>query len=427
MTTSTASCPFGFSSNTDRPPGDQLAPPIESGSQEAFAPVAEWLDPLEMLADPYPSYERLRNESPVMWAPVFNRYLITGFAECHSIEMDQEVFSADVRGSSMVRALGAKPMLRMDDPEHAVDRSAINPVLRPKNISQAWAPVFERNAELQLDVLAGMGPGEADLNRDYAAPLAARNLIDLLGVKDVTVEQMERWSHDFIAGTGNVLDDAEIWTRCEASKAEVDSLLEDLIPHYRAKPDHSMTSALANSGLPWSNVAANVKLTIAGGLNEPQHMITNVVWALSKHPEQRAAVLDSPGLWPRVFDETVRWLSPIGMYPRETTCETRLGGVHLPAGASVGVVVAAANRDAAQFGSDAPQFNVMRDRQPHLGFGSGVHLCAGHWAAKTSIGQIALPRAYERFPGLRTDEQRTETWHGWAFRGLSNHPVTWNS
>ena len=52
-----------------------------------------------------------------------------------------------------------------------------------------------------------------------------------------------------------------------------------------------MMSAFANSGLPFDNVAANVKLTISGGMNEPQHMVTNIVWALSQHPEQLEQVL----------------------------------------------------------------------------------------------------------------------------------------
>jgi len=229
-----------------------------------------------------------------------------------------------------------------------------------------------------------------------------------------------------LAGMGNVLDDQSIWDRCDASTAEADALLKELIPYYRQNPDASMVSAFANSGLPTSNVAANVKLTISGGMNEPQHMVTNMVWALSSHHEQRAQVLADPSLWASVFDEAVRWQSPIGMYPRQTTRETVLEGVRIPAGAGIGVVVASANHDAAHFGASAADFDIHRPKRPHLAFGSGVHLCAGHWAAKTSIGQIAVPMAYKRFPGLRVDERRNESWDGWVFRGLTGLPVTWN-
>jgi cytochrome P450 len=391
-------------------------------------PVAEWVEPAEMLADPYPTYRRLLDESPMAWVPALNRYLATSAAACRAIEEDQRTYTANVSGGSalMARALGARPMLRKDDPEHAAERRPINPTLRPKMLRGRWAPVFERNARTQLAVLRERGPDDADLNRDYAGPVAAQNLIDLLGLTGAGVDDMQRWSHAFIAGTGNLHDDPDIWRRCDEARREVDALLDELIPHYRAHPDDTITSALVHAGLPLGDVAANVKLTISGGMNEPQHVVTNAVWALSRHPGQRDRVLADPSLWPAVFDETVRWLSPIGMYPRETTRPVVLQEVPLPAGAPIGVVVAAANRDATAF--ERPDaFDIARPRRPHLGFGSGTHLCAGHWAARISIGEIAVPLLYAQLPGLRTDPHRAEEWHGWVFRGLTTLPVTWQS
>lgn len=431
MTTKTGQCPFRANPEITRLTpasvelkGGEVPTPVSTDA--AGAPVADWVDVTALATNPYPTYARLRAESPVAWVPQLNKFLVTTYAGCHTVEQDQEIFSANVSGATMTRAIGAQPMLRKDDPEHSLDRAPVNPVLRPKSIKEIWGPVFERNAETYLQRVAEIGSAEADLNRDYAAPVASQNLIDLLGLKDISVEQVRRWSHDFIAGMGNVLDDQSIWDRCDAAAAEADRLLEELIPFYRKNPDASMLSAFANSGLPTSNVAANVKLTISGGMNEPQHMVTNMVWALSNHHEQREQVLADSSLWASVFDEAVRWQSPIGMYPRETKRETILEGVSIPAGAGIGVVVASANHDAAHFGATAAEFDIHRPKRPHLAFGSGVHLCAGHWAAKTSIGQIAVPMAYKRFPGLRVDERRIESWDGWVFRGLTSLPVTWN-
>jgi cytochrome P450 len=391
------------------------------------APTAHGVDPAAMLRDPYPTYARLRAKGPVVWVPVMQRYLVTGAAACRAVEADQVTFSADVGGSgaTMARALGAKPMLRKDDPEHATERAPVNPGLRAKSVRASWAPRFEHNARLQLEVLRDHGPDHAELNRDYAAPVAARNLVDLLGLAEATPDQMERWSHAFIAGIGNLHDDPGIWARCDDAQREVDEHLDALLPHLRRHPDASMTSALANAGLSDTAVRANVKLTISGGMNEPQHMITNMVWALSRHPSQRDRVLADPALWPVVFDETLRWLSPIGMYPRETTRATVLDGVALPARATLGVVIGAANRDPAAF--DRPEFfDTARAQRAHLGFGSGVHLCVGHWAARIAVGEIAVPRLYDALPGLRTDTRRDEAWSGWVFRGLTDLPVTWD-
>lgn len=395
-------------------------------TSSAPASTADWVDPAAMLRDPYQTYDRLRELGPIVWVPVLNRYLATTFEACRAIEADQETYSASISGAgaTMARALGAQPMLRKDDPDHASERAPINPAMRPKRIRETWVPLFERNARTYLARLIEHGPGNADLNRDFAAPLAAQNLVDMLGLTEASPADMQRWSHAFIAGIGNLQDDTEIWATCDAAQQEVDALLDDLIPHCRAHPDGSMTSALANGGLPDVAVRANIKLTISGGMNEPEHMITNVVWALSRHPEQRDRVLADPSQWSAVFDETVRWLSPIGMYPRETTRATVLEGVELPAHAMLGVVVGAANRDPAAF-ERAAAFDIARPKQPHLGFGSGVHLCAGHWAARISIGEIALPLLYQRLPELRTDPRRTEEWYGWVFRGLTSLPVTW--
>lgn len=397
------------------------APPVN-------APTADWVDPAVMMRDPYATYERLRSLGPVVHVPVMGKYLVTSFDACRDVEADQETYSASVSGGSatLARALGGKPMLRKDDPEHAVERQAVNATMRPKNIRQTWVPVFERNARTYLDELREVGPEAADLNRDYAAPVAAQNLVDLLGLRGASVADMQRWSHAFIAGTGNLHDDEDIWQRCEGARDEVDALLDELIPYYRQHPDGSMTSALINGGLSHDSVAANVKLTISGGLNEPQHMVTNIVWALSRHPDQRRRVLDDPALWPAVFDEAVRWLSPIGMYPRQTTRATVLVDTHLPEGAPIGVVVAAANRDPMTFAC-ADAFDIGRPKQSHLGFGSGVHLCAGHWAARISIGEIAVPVAYQALPGLRSDPSRAEQWDGWVFRGLTSLPATWDT
>src|SRR3954452_12709228 len=93
------------------------------------AATADWVDPAAMLRDPHETYDRLRELGPVVWVPVVNRYLATTFQACRAIEADQQTSSASVSGigATMARALGAPPMLRKDDPDHAVERTPINP------------------------------------------------------------------------------------------------------------------------------------------------------------------------------------------------------------------------------------------------------------------------------------------------------------
>ena len=179
MTTQAAQCPFHGNSETRSDdaasvPGSSDQARTTASQDAADYAVADWVDVAELASDPYPTYARLRAESPVAWVPQLNKFLVTNYAGCHTVEQDQEIFSANVSGATMTRAIGAQPMLRKDDPEHSVDRAPVNPVLRPKSIKEVWGPVFERNAETYLENVAELGPEEADLNRDYAAPWPRR-------------------------------------------------------------------------------------------------------------------------------------------------------------------------------------------------------------------------------------------------------------
>lgn len=390
-------------------------------------PVADWFDPVEAMADPYPQYEKLRALGPVVYAPAVERVFATTHPAVSEAEHHPEIFSSySETNLTMMRALGARPMLRKDDPEHASERKAINPTLRPRAIKNVWSPMFQETVEKWLDYLIEVGPENADLNRDFAAPIASQNLIDLLGFPDtVHVDDMARWSIDFIAGTGNLLDDPEIWRRCDTSRQEVDAVLDELIPRLRSHPDSSITSHLLEVGLPEEVVRANAKLTISGGMNEPQHVISNMVWALSVHPDQRDMLLNGEAQWGAAFEETVRWLSPIGMVPREVTQDSEFFGVHLPKGTNVGLLLASANRDPEAF-DNPDEYDIQRPSRGHLGFGTGVHICAGRWTAKNAIADHALPRLYERLPNLRLDPNRPPVWDGWVFRGLTELPVTWS-
>ncbi len=396
--------------------------PLSAGG----APTADWVDMGELARDPYDTYRRLREMGPVVWVPVLNRYLCLSYSGCRALEADQETFTSSASAPAHTRALGGATMLGKDDPEHAVERAPINRAMRPKNVRAAWAPLFERNARTCLETLVQAGPDAADLNRDFAGPLAARNLADVLGIRNAQPEDMVRWSTAFIDGQFNLLDDPAVWERADAARQEVDALLDELVPHYRAHPDASLISAWAGSGLSRDDVYTDVKLTIAGGLNEPKHMVSTLVWALTENPEQRELLEAEPGLWTDAFDEGVRLVSPIGLVLRQTTRATTLAGVDLPPGAIVSPVLAAANRDP-QVYEQPDAYDLRRPKVAHLGFGSGTHQCAGHWAARIGIGEIAVPTLYRDLTGFRIDARRPVSWFGFVFRGLAEAPVTWDA
>lgn len=392
------------------------------------APVADWVDPAQLVHDPYPSYARLRDESPVAWVPELGRYLVTTFDECFHIELDQETFSSheNAERSTMVRAMG-RPMLRKDDPEHKRDRDASAKALRPVTIKRTWTEQFGRTADRCLARLKEAGPG-ADLAAEFSLPYAADNLSLVLGLAGVPTAQMIDWSHTLIAGIGNVLDDALLWEQTRRVCEEIDASVDENIARVRREPDASMLSMMVNAKepIPDEAVRANVRLTISGGMNEPSHVISSAVWGLLGNPDQLAEVQDGTWNWLDVFEETARWQSPVGMYPRTVTRDTEVAGVPIPAGSTLGVVVASANRDERHF-ANPEVFDLRRERVTNLAFGNGTHICAGNWVARAQIASVALPRLFSELPGLRLVDDGRVDYQGWVFRGTGTLTVEWDA
>lgn len=393
--------------------------------QVSEAGMADWVSLDSLHADPFPIYKRLRDETPVPWVPSAGRYLVTRYADVHTVDADQETFSADESGSLMKRAMGHS-MLRKDDPAHQRERRAAGIPLRPNQVKRRWTPIFERNAEALIDGIRAHGT--AELVDSFAAPYAARNLAEIVGLPNASARDMRTWSQTMIDGTGNYADDPQVWELAERSYYEVDETLDEVIPRLRAEPDGSMVSAMlhADDPLDIEEIRANVKMTIGGGLNEPRDVLGVAVHALLSDQRQLDQVLSDPCLFANVFDESVRYVAPIGMYPRQTTQEVELGGTVLPAGARLGVVAGSANRDERQF-ADPDRFDINREKKPHVAFGGGAHYCLGAWAAKASVATVALPMLFDRLPDLCLDPDRQARAAGWVFRGMTELPVVWNA
>ncbi|WP_207839670.1 cytochrome P450 [Williamsia soli] len=379
----------------------------------------------ELAADPYPAYARLRTEEPVAWVPELGRYLVTKFEDVMFVERHPELFSSVEEPSMMTRAIG-NTLLRQDgDPHRRIRKAAEGPV-RPKMIKDRWAAAFQANADQLIDGF--ITDGKADLVKDFAGPLAATNLATILGLRNATATDMQRWSQAFIDGCGNYAEDPEVWRRCEIARAELDQAVTDALPDARqiAEPTVISSMAHADGALTDDEIRTNVKIFIGGGINEPRDATAVAMYGLLAHPDQQAQVIAGEIGWRKVFEEAVRWIAPIGMYPRQVTDTVELGGKTLKAGDKVGVSIASANRDEAVF--DCPdEFDVHRDGANHLAFGGGPHFCLGTWVARISIADIALPTIFRRLADLTLVEPDTVRMDGWVFRGPLTLPATWTA
>ena len=195
-----------------------------------------------------------------------------------------------------------------------------------------------------------------------------------------------------------------------------------MVPGLISNPDHSLLSVQLEAGLSPEQYRANIKLAISGGQNEPRDAIAGTVWALLSHPDQWALIQSGQAEYRDAFEEYARWMSPIGMSPRRIAKPYNLNGITLEPDDMVFLMFGSANRDDLVF--EKPDvFDVTRNNAPSIPFGAGPHFCAGAWASRCLISEVALPMIFEQLPGLRLDGDTP--FGGWAFRGPLKMPVAW--
>jgi cytochrome P450 len=380
------------------------------------------IDPRAFWSDPYPDLARLRAEAPVARVPALGgAVLLTKRADIHREEKRIETLSSRQPDGLMTKLMGEN-LMRRDGEAHLSERRALFPALSPRTVKETWAPLFRERTAAILDALAPRG--EADLVRDYAMPVSAEALKLITGLTNMAAPEMDRVSQGMIDGCANYAGDPQVEAHCHDCTASIDRHIDAMLPRLRAAPDMSAISVMERAGLGPDRISANTKLIISGGQNEPRDAIAGAAWAVLSHPEVREATRDGALQWDAVFAEYARWISPIGMSPREVARPDSVAGVDLRPGTRVFLMFGSANRDEEWF--DAPdRFDPWRDTGPAIPFGAGPHFCAGAAASRSLIADVALPMLFDRLPGLRLAGDAP--FGGWAFRGPLRVPVTWSA
>lgn len=378
-----------------------------------------------LLADPYPSFDRIRDLGSAVMVPCANLILVTRFDDVVTVEQNAATFSSSNPGSLMHRFMG-HTLMRKDFDAHAAERKAIAPSFGPGAAKGHWAPIFR---EIAAELIDGIrADGQADLFNAFAAPMASIALARMIGFRDVAWQDLAAWSQALMDGVANYDDKPEVTQRGLAASAAIDAAIDAVIDIHRSAQSPCILSSMLRSDPPQSlaQVRANIKVIIGGGLNEPRDAILTTLFGLLAHPDQGAAAAAEPALFAKAFDEAIRWVAPIGMYPRRVAEAAILGDTALPEGVQIGICVGAANRDAGHF-DDPHGFDLFRENARHLAFGRGPHFCAGAWVSRQMVGEVALPMLFERLRGLRLDPDRAAVLRGWVFRGPVTLPVRWDA
>jgi cytochrome P450 len=395
---------------------------METTTPQNSIPVIDDIAFEDLLRDPYPIYKRAQAMGPVVRIAVANLLLVTHFDDILSIERDPETFSSDNPDSNVVKLFGPN-LMRKDGASHQRERKAIEPAVRPGTATRCWAPLFETIVDEVISAVEG--EGEADLFDALAAPIAGRALAAIVGFEDLGWRTIAAWSQGMMDGSGNYSGDKRLTARALEVGREIEEAVDRNSLRLLATPDESMLSSMLQAGLTTKEIYGNIKVAVGGGYNEPRDAILSLIYGLLLNPDQLEQVLAEPALWTAAFEEAVRWISPIGMYPRLLKRDVVLGGYHLAKGTQIGLSVAAANREEPRF--DTPElFNLLRPKTPHLAFGSGPHFCAGTWVARILVTKIVAPQVFARLRNLRLKDPALVTLRGWVFRGPTRLPVVWD-
>ncbi len=385
------------------------------------APLDEAITMTQLIDDPYPIYRRLRAEAPVMRVASVKRTFLTKATLTRAVKDNPALFSSDDPNTPMRPAMRAHTLMRKDGPAHLTERMAMMPAFSPKRIQSNWGPLYE---QLCHDYIARLPRNEpVDLFAALCGPLAARILAHILGIPEATDEQMERWSQRLIDAAGNFGWKPDLFALSDKANDEMDALFDRLAPQRTAEPDGSAYSTMltATNPIPKSQIYANLKVAIGGGINEPRDALATVLFGLLDNPDQLAEVR-AQDAWSKAFEEAVRWVAPIQASSRLVTEDTELGGFDIPKGETVMTIQASANRDEDLF-ENGEEFFVFRDKNPHQSFGNGPHHCAGAHISRHTVGRIILPMLFDRFPNMRLVDRDAVIWKGFGFRGPINLPV----
>ncbi|MFD7314787.1 cytochrome P450 [Streptomyces sp. NPDC059883] len=375
----------------------------------------------ELLADPYEVYARLRETAPVRRivgpdgrpAWIVTRYedVRTSLADPRLSLDKSRALPGGYRGFGLPPALDAN-LLNMDPPDHTRIRRFVARAFTTRRIEELRGPV-RRTADELLDALEP--GGRADLIASYAAPLPIVVICELLGVPARDRRDFREWTDALIA------PDPARPERMREAIAAMLAFFTGLLAHKRAEPGEDLLSALiavrdegeeAGDGTPPGAGASRgdggdrlsedelmslAFLILFAGYENTVQLIGNSVLALLQHPEQLAALRAEPGRTAAAVGEFARYEGPALLAIRRFAVEDlTIGGVAVPAGETVMLSLAAANRDPRRF-TDPDRLDLDRDTAGQVALGHGIHYCLGAPLARLET-EIALNALLERFP-----------------------------
>lgn len=342
----------------------------------------------EVLSDPYPHYRALRELGPVVWLEAHGMYVLPRYAEARAALADPGMFCSG-RGvglNDVINDIAAGGNTLTTDGElHDHLRGVIGPGLTPRAVHGMRSSI-EHQAS---DLVAGLVRQGSFDAVDLASSLPLSVVPDLIGLPAGARDRLLEWA----AASFDLMGPFN--ARAEQAFPKVQAMIEfaartavegDLVPGGLGA---AIIDAVSRGDLGPEQAPLVLVDYLAPSLDTTISAIGSAVWLLATHPDQWAALKADPTLMANAFNEVVRLESPIRAFSRVTTADTVVAGHKLAEGSRVMILYASANRDEQVF-TDAERFDITRgNAAEHIGFGYGVHGCAGQGLARLE-GQAVL-------------------------------------
>jgi cholest-4-en-3-one 26-monooxygenase len=350
--------------------------------------VGRVLDEGFLAGDPFPDLARLRAEAPVARHAETGAWVLTRHADVTAASRDPQTYCSG-RGILLME-IGATydtppTMMHTDPPAHTRYRKLVQPAFSPSVMRRLDEVISERARR----AVAALPAGEpVDVVGELAVPFPLRVISDLLGIPEDDWPRFFEWSEAAIPGATDWPEE-----RIAELMGEMVTYLLSTAAARRADPQDDVISLLATvevdgDTLDDTELAMFLVQLLVAGNETTRNALSGGLVAFSERPDQWVRLRADPSLIATAVDEVLRWTTPVVYFMRTTTREVTVGDVTLPADTPVVLHYLAANRDEAEFGPTAGEFDVTRDPNHHLAFGSGPHFCLGAALARIELRAV---------------------------------------
>jgi len=389
---------------------------------------------LGVVRDPYPTFAKLRHESPcfagrieeafglppmpqIMTAKDEQYYVALSYDAVSQVLLDGETFSSAGYGETMGLVMGHS-ILEMDEPEHHRYRLLIQQAFTLKAMEK-WerdlvGPIVHRLID------GFVARGHAELVRELTFPFPIQVIAAMLGLPERDLPEFHRRAVELISIA------VDIERGFNASVALRD-YFATILAERRVHPKDDVISVLAQAELDGQRltdeeVYAFLRLLLPAGAETTYRSSSNLLYGLLSDPEQLEALRANRGLMRAAIEEGLRWEAPLTGIARSATRTTVVDGVTVPEGAVVSVCIGAANRDPKRW-SDPERFDIRREARQHMAFAFGSHTCIGMHLARMET-TVVMNALLDRLPNLRLDPSDADV-HitGLGFRAPRRLPV----